>query len=105
MDEGMVRAARVYLRGDGKGEKQAAVVVSHWEDEVPWRAEDGVKRFKLEGGEGVAMNFVPGKQYRRWPTVCRPQSFGADISNIVRCTYACREFACVQSRVACRRGG
>ncbi len=55
MDEGMVRAARVYLRGDGKGEKQAAVVVSHWEDEVPWRAEDGVKRFKLEGGEGVVV--------------------------------------------------
>ncbi len=55
MDEGMVRAARAYLRGDGIGEKQAVVVVSHWEDEVPWGAEDGVKRFKLEGGEGVVL--------------------------------------------------
>ncbi|KAF8262681.1 P-loop containing nucleoside triphosphate hydrolase protein [Lactarius quietus] len=54
MDDGMVRAARAYLRsGGGVGEDQAVVVVSHWEDEVPWGQEDGVKRFRLEGGVGT----------------------------------------------------
>ncbi|KAI0253684.1 P-loop containing nucleoside triphosphate hydrolase protein [Lactifluus subvellereus] len=53
MDDGMIRAARAYLRGDGVGDEQAVVVVSHWEDEVPWSVEDGVKRFKLEGGVGT----------------------------------------------------
>lgn len=54
MDDGMVRAARAYLRdGEGLGEDQAVVVVSHWEDEVPWGVEDGVKRFRLEGGVGT----------------------------------------------------
>ena len=56
MDEGMVCAARAYLRGGGIGEEQAVVVVSHWEDEVPWGAEDGVKKFRLEGGEGVVLS-------------------------------------------------
>lgn len=53
MDEGMVRAAQAYLRGDGIGEEQAVIVISHWEDEVPWGAEDGVKRFRLAGGVGA----------------------------------------------------
>ena len=54
MDDGMVRAARAYLRSaDGVGAEQAVVVVSHWEDEVPWGVEDGVKRFRLEGGVGT----------------------------------------------------
>ncbi|KAH9022493.1 P-loop containing nucleoside triphosphate hydrolase protein [Lactarius hengduanensis] len=54
MDDGMVRAAREYLRdGIGIGEEQAVVVVSHWEDEVPWGVEDGVKRFRLEGCVGT----------------------------------------------------
>ncbi|KAF5381487.1 hypothetical protein D9757_008161 [Collybiopsis confluens] len=62
MDERMVRAARGYLRGDltsggggGVGPHQAVVVITHWEEEVPWsRDEDpGVfKRFKLSGGKG-----------------------------------------------------
>jgi hypothetical protein len=55
MDDGMIRAARAYLRGDGVGKDQAVIVVSHWEDEVPWGVEDGVKRFKLEGGEGAVL--------------------------------------------------
>jgi ABC-type glutathione transport system ATPase component len=55
MDEGMVRAARAYLRGDGIGDEQAVIVVSHWEDEVPWGVEDGVKRFRLVGGVGVML--------------------------------------------------
>jgi hypothetical protein len=55
MDEGMVAAAQAYLRGDGIGEEQAVVVVSHWKDEVPWGVGDGVKKFRLEGGEGVVL--------------------------------------------------
>lgn len=53
MDEGMVSAARRYLReGGGVTEEQGVVVITHWEDEVPWGEEDGVKRFKLDGGVG-----------------------------------------------------
>lgn len=53
MDEGMVGAARRYLReGGGVTEEQGVVVITHWEDEVPWGEEDGVKRFKLDGGVG-----------------------------------------------------
>lgn len=37
MGEEMVRAARRYLR-DKVGKEQAVVVVTHWEDEVPWCA-------------------------------------------------------------------
>jgi hypothetical protein len=55
MDDGMIRAARAYLIGDGISGEQAVVVVSHWEDEVPWRVEDGVKKFRLEGGVGVVL--------------------------------------------------
>jgi len=55
MDDSMIRAARAYLRADGVGEEQAVVVISHWEDEVPWGVEDGVKRFRLEGGEGTVL--------------------------------------------------
>lgn len=52
MDEGMVRAARKYLRAGGVGEEQAVVVITHWEEEVPWGTKDGVKRFMLQAGEG-----------------------------------------------------
>ncbi|TCD67779.1 hypothetical protein EIP91_011965 [Steccherinum ochraceum] len=53
MDEGMVEAARRYLRhGGGLKDGQACVVISHWEDEVPWGWEDGVRRFKLVDGVG-----------------------------------------------------
>ncbi|KAL0573153.1 hypothetical protein V5O48_008807 [Marasmius crinis-equi] len=52
MDEGMVEAARRYLRGDGIGRDQAAVVITHWEGEVPWGDADGVKRFRLSQGQG-----------------------------------------------------
>jgi len=55
MDDGMIRAAREYLRGEGVGKEQAVVVISHWEDEVPWGVKDGVKRFRLEGGEGAVL--------------------------------------------------
>jgi ABC-type molybdenum transport system ATPase subunit/photorepair protein PhrA len=47
MDEGMVRAARKYLREGGVSDDQGVVVITHWEDEVPWDEEDGVRRFKL----------------------------------------------------------
>lgn len=52
MDESMVSAARNYLREGGVGEDQAVVVITHWEDEVPWSVEEGVKRFQLTKGEG-----------------------------------------------------
>ncbi len=55
MDKAMVQAAHRYLRDGGGGltEEQACIVVSHWEDEVPWSHEHGVERFRLDGGEGV----------------------------------------------------
>uniref|UniRef100_A0A0W0EXS4 Putative P-loop containing nucleoside triphosphate hydrolase protein n=1 Tax=Moniliophthora roreri TaxID=221103 RepID=A0A0W0EXS4_MONRR len=58
MDEGMLRAARSYLRGDGTLEgtgvddEQAVVLITHWEQEVPWRKDDGLKTFRLVNGEG-----------------------------------------------------
>ncbi|KAJ7247172.1 P-loop containing nucleoside triphosphate hydrolase protein [Mycena haematopus] len=79
MDEGMVRAAHTYLRGEkdegvrtrrqgaggartreweGKHDErqgitaeQAVVVVTHLEEEVPWGARDGVRRVVLRDGE------------------------------------------------------
>ena len=59
MDDGMITAARRYLRGNfavdadgcdgmtGIGEDQAVVVITHWEDEVPWVGEE-VKKFRLD---------------------------------------------------------
>lgn len=52
MDEGMVNAARKYLREGGVSEGQACIVVSHWEEEVPWSRQDGVRHFRLEDGVG-----------------------------------------------------
>ncbi|KAI0688994.1 P-loop containing nucleoside triphosphate hydrolase protein [Cytidiella melzeri] len=53
MDDGMVQAARTYLRDGGLEDGQACIVVSHWEEEVPWGREDGVKRFRLQNGLGT----------------------------------------------------
>ena len=52
MDEGMVEAARVYLREGGLEDGQACIVVSHWEEEVPWGPEQGVQRYRLDEGKG-----------------------------------------------------
>ncbi|KAF7969618.1 hypothetical protein HWV62_26789 [Athelia sp. TMB] len=52
MDDGMVAAARAYLRGEGVQAEQAVVVISHWAEEVPWGEDDGLKRFRLENGAG-----------------------------------------------------
>lgn len=51
MTGGMVKAARRYLRGR-LGREQAVVVITHWEDEVPWSVAEGLKRFRLQGGKG-----------------------------------------------------
>jgi ABC-type molybdenum transport system ATPase subunit/photorepair protein PhrA len=51
MDEDMIRTARAYLRGDGLQPDQAAVVITHWEAEVPWRLEDGLKKLELPSSE------------------------------------------------------
>ena len=56
MDDRMIAAARRYLRGEftvggdgmaGIEEDQAVVVITHWEDEVPWVREE-VKKFRLK---------------------------------------------------------
>jgi hypothetical protein len=52
MDDIMVQAAKTYLREGGVGSDQAVVVISHWEDEVPWTKGDGVRRFFLVNGQG-----------------------------------------------------
>ena len=52
MDERMVKAVWRYL-ADGRGgllPTQACVVISHWEDEVPWTKADGVRRMLLKDG-------------------------------------------------------
>jgi len=51
MTGGMVKAARQYLRGR-LGHEQVVVVITHWEDEVPWSVAEGLKRFRLQGGKG-----------------------------------------------------
>lgn len=53
MDDNMVHAARRYLREGGVGHDQAVVVVSHWEEEVPWTTEDGLYKFALQDGIGT----------------------------------------------------
>jgi len=55
MDEGMILAARKYLREGAVSSDQAVVVISHWEDEVPWGNIDDVKRFELENGVGTVL--------------------------------------------------
>ncbi|KAL9708716.1 hypothetical protein Ac2012v2_008098 [Leucoagaricus gongylophorus] len=50
MSEEMVLAARRYLRG--LDHDQAVVVITHWEDEVPWSIAEGLKIFRLEEGKG-----------------------------------------------------
>lgn len=52
MDENMVDAAKKYLREGGLEDGQACIVVTHWEDEVPWGWQDGVRRFQLAEGHG-----------------------------------------------------
>ena len=54
MDKAMVQAAHRYLRDGGGGltNEQACIVVSHWEEEVPWGPEEGVQRYRLDGGKG-----------------------------------------------------
>ncbi|KAF9074383.1 P-loop containing nucleoside triphosphate hydrolase protein [Rhodocollybia butyracea] len=61
MDEAMVTVAREYLRGDspdgkiGIGSDQAVVVITHWEQEVPWNRDNDpevFRQFKLSGGKG-----------------------------------------------------
>lgn len=58
MEEGMLNAAGRYLKlmsKEGEGaftEDQAVIVVTHWQDEVPWSVGEGLRVFKLEKGAG-----------------------------------------------------
>lgn len=48
MDDALIAAARRYLRADeGLDGRQAVVVITHWEDEVPWTGSE-VKKYRLE---------------------------------------------------------
>lgn len=53
MDERMVKAARRYLRNGAFNDNQAIVVISHWDDEVPWSRAEGLKKLMLKEGEGT----------------------------------------------------
>lgn len=53
MDEKMIEAVKYYFNSsEAFTDDQAVVVVTHWEDEVPWTKEQGLKTFKLEKGSG-----------------------------------------------------
>jgi len=52
MDGSTVSAIHEYLRSGALTEEQACVVVTHWEDEVPWNKTDGVKKYVLRDGNG-----------------------------------------------------
>lgn len=57
MDGAMIEAARRYLRNGGVSEEQAVVVVTHWEEEVPWsREEEGFRQFRLQDGTGIEVH-------------------------------------------------
>ncbi|KAF9650289.1 P-loop containing nucleoside triphosphate hydrolase protein [Thelephora ganbajun] len=53
MDADTVKAVHAFLRSsDALSEDQACVVVTHWEEEVPWRKADGIKKYILQDGRG-----------------------------------------------------
>ncbi|KAH6910357.1 P-loop containing nucleoside triphosphate hydrolase protein [Coprinopsis sp. MPI-PUGE-AT-0042] len=53
MDEGMIRAVRRYFNvNEGLSADQAAILVTHWDSEVPWKREQGLRKFVLEDGCG-----------------------------------------------------
>jgi ABC-type molybdenum transport system ATPase subunit/photorepair protein PhrA len=54
MSEEMVIAAKKYLR-ERVGNDQAVVVITHWEDEVPWTLAEGLKKFRLDEGKGISV--------------------------------------------------
>ncbi|KAG7452169.1 P-loop containing nucleoside triphosphate hydrolase protein [Guyanagaster necrorhizus] len=55
MDEGMISAAKKYLREGGITKDQAVVIITHWQDEVPWGVQDGVKKIRLVKGQGIIL--------------------------------------------------
>ena len=85
MDEAMVKAARAYLRADGESgsargvgvgirEDQAVVVISHWEEEVPWGVEDNLYAKTVEDAVEATAEGGPrrGRFSQRWygPRIC-----------------------------------
>ncbi|KAG8917331.1 hypothetical protein FRC02_003173, partial [Tulasnella sp. 418] len=51
MTNRMIDAAKTYLREELDEENQSVVLVTHWEQEIPW-SEDRVKKMRLEDGKG-----------------------------------------------------
>jgi len=56
MDGITVSAVHEYLRSGALTEEQACIVVTHWEDEVPWKRADGVKKYILRDGCGIQVD-------------------------------------------------
>jgi hypothetical protein len=52
MNENMVRAAHKYLR-EFVGDDQAVLVITHYDTEVPWRASEGLRCIRLDGGRAL----------------------------------------------------
>ncbi|EAU91779.2 hypothetical protein CC1G_04547 [Coprinopsis cinerea okayama7 len=53
MDERMIKAVKAYFdSGHGVGNDQAVILVTHWDSEVPWTQEQGLRKFRLEHGRG-----------------------------------------------------
>jgi len=53
MDADTVKAVHAFLRSSAAlGEDQACIVVTHWEEEVPWGKVDGIKKYILQDGCG-----------------------------------------------------
>ena len=48
----MISVVWRYLSEDGGVREQAAVMITHWDDEVPWVGEE-VGRFRIWKGRGV----------------------------------------------------
>lgn len=40
-------------------EDQACIVVTHWEEEVPWGKADGIKKYVLQDGRGRVVELLP----------------------------------------------
>jgi ABC-type molybdenum transport system ATPase subunit/photorepair protein PhrA len=58
MDERMVEMGKSYLRRE-IGSDQAVVFIGHWESEIPWSVEDGLKVMRLENGQATFPSCSP----------------------------------------------
>lgn len=57
MDEDMMHTAASYLRR--LPPHQAVVVITHWEQEVPWSPQEGLRRIQLVSGQAKVVDGAP----------------------------------------------